>query len=384
MEQYRYIAKTLKGLEEVLATELTNLGANNIKIQRRVVEFTGDKALLYKANLYLRTALRILKPIASFRAITPDDVYEEAKKINWDQFMDLNTTFAIDATVYSEDITHSKFVSYRVKDAIVDWFREKYDKRPSISLTEPKLRINVHISHNSCTINLDSSGESLHKRGYRANQTEAPISEVLAAGMLLLSGWNGQSNFVDPFCGSGTFLIEAALIALNIPPCIYRTSFGFEQWKDFDKQLFDDIYQDDSEERDFKFTIYGSDISHRAISTATENIKSAGLSKYIKLSVKSIDQFEAPEGRCLMVTNPPYGERLNPEDLVGIYRSLGSALKHRFAGNTAWVISSERRLLDNIGLKSSVRKDLLNGALECTYNRYDIFEGKRKEFLSNP
>ncbi|GAB1417183.1 THUMP domain-containing protein [Paludibacter sp.] len=384
MEQYRYIAKTLKGLEEVLATELTNLGANNIKIQRRAVEFTGDKALLYKANLYLRTALRILKPIASFRAITPDDVYEEAKKINWDQFMDLNTTFAIDATVYSEDITHSKFVSYRVKDAIVDWFREKYDKRPSISLTEPKLRINVHISHNSCTINLDSSGESLHKRGYRANQTEAPISEVLAAGMLLLSGWNGQSNFVDPFCGSGTFLIEAALIALNIPPCIYRTSFGFEQWKDFDKQLFDDIYQDDSEERDFKFTIYGSDISHRAISTATENIKSAGLSKYIKLSVKSIDQFEAPEGRCLMVTNPPYGERLNPEDLVGIYRSLGSALKHRFAGNTAWVISSERRLLDNIGLKSSVRKDLLNGALECTYNRYDIFEGKRKEFLSNP
>jgi putative N6-adenine-specific DNA methylase len=383
LDQHRYIAKTLKGLEEVLATELINLGANNIKIQRRAVEFTGDKALLYKANLYLRTALRILMPIASFKAVTPDDVYEEVKKINWEKFMDLHTTFAIDSTVYSEEITHSKFVSYRVKDGIVDWFREKYDKRPSVSLTNPKLRFNVHISHNNCTILLDSSGESLHKRGYRANQTEAPISEVLAAGMLLLADWNGESNFVDPFCGSGTFLIEAALIALNIPPCIYRTSFGFENWKDFDKQLFDEIYQDDSAEREFEHQIYGYDISRRAISIATDNIKSAGLSKYIKLFVKSIDDFEIPDGKYLMVTNPPYGERLNPDDLVGIYRSLGSALKHRFAGNTAWVISSERKLLDKIGLKSSIRKDLLNGALECSYNRYDIFEGKRKEFLSN-
>lgn len=381
MNQQPYIAKTFKGLEEVLATELIALGADNIEIQRRAVAFTGDKALLYKANLQLRTAIRILMPIATFRAGTPDEIYEEVKKINWSEFMDLTTTFAVDATVFSEEFNHSKFVAYRVKDGIVDWFKEKFNDRPSVKLDNPQLSFNVHVAQNRCTLSLDSSGESLHKRGYRVNQTEAPISEALAAGMLLIAGWKGQSNFLDPFCGSGTFLIEAALIALNIPPGIYRPSFGFEQWKDFDKELFDDLYQDDSNERPFDFKIYGSDISRRAIEVATENIKSAGLGKYIELQVKPVAQLEPPAENCLIVTNPPYGERLNTDDIAEIYGTLGTVLKHKFAGSSAWVISSEESLLDRIGLKPAKKVKLLNGALDCLYNRYDIFSGKRKEFL---
>ena len=381
MNQQPYIAKTFKGLEEVLATELIALGADNIEIQRRAVAFTGDKAMLYKANLQLRTAIRILKPVATFRAGTPDEIYEEVKKVDWSEFMDLTTTFAVDATVFSEEFNHSKFVAYRVKDGIVDWFKEKFNDRPSVKLDNPQLSFNVHVAQNRCTLSLDSSGESLHKRGYRVNQTEAPISEALAAGMLLIAGWKGQSNFLDPFCGSGTFLIEAALIALNIPPGLYRPSFGFEQWKDFDKQLFDDLYQDDSNERPFDFKIYGSDISRRAIEVATENIKSAGLSKYIELQVKPVGELEPPAENCLIVTNPPYGERLNTEDIADIYSTLGTVLKHKFAGSSAWVISSEESLLDKIGLKPAKKVKLLNGALDCLYNRYDIFSGKRKEFL---
>lgn len=378
-KHHPYIAKTLKGLEQVLANELITLGANSVEIQRRAVSFTGDKALLYKANLHLRTALRILKPIASFNAVNPDEIYEGVKSVNWEEFMDVNTTFSIDSTVYSEEIRHSKFVAYRVKDGIADWFREKYNKRPSVSLDNPQIRFNVHLSHNHCTILLDSSGESLHKRGYRVNQTEAPISEVLAAGMLLMSGWKGQCNFIDPFCGSGTFLIEAALIALNIPPGLYRSSFGFEKWKDFNKDLFDELYQDDSGEREFNHKILGSDISRKAIRIAEENVKSAGLSKYIRLSVKPVSELEAPEGKSLIVTNPPYGERLNNNDIIAIYRDLGSVLKHRFSGSSAWIICSQENLLNQIGLKPTKKIKLLNGALECRFNCYDIFAGKRKD-----
>lgn len=377
-----YIAKTFKGLEEVLATELVTLGANNVEIQRRAVSFTGDKRLLYKANLHLRTAIRILKPIASFTARTPDEIYEEARKLTWTDFMDVNNTFAIDATVFSDEIRHSRFASYRMKDAIVDWFRETTGKRPSVKVDNPQLLFNLHISGDQCTLSLDSSGESLHKRGYRVNQTEAPISEVLAAGMLLLAGWNGQSDFVDPFCGSGTFLIEAAMIALNIPPGLYRPSFGFEQWSDFDKDLFDELYQDDSAERSFEHKIYGYDISAKALKIADENIKSAGVSKYITLERCDVTELTSPSGNCLVVTNPPYGERLRPEELEPIYGALGSTLKHKFTGVTAWVISSEERLLERIGLKPSTKIQLMNGPLDCLFNKYEVFAGKRKEYLT--
>lgn len=379
--EFEMIAKTFRGLEEVLATELVHLGANNIELQRRAVSFTGDKALLYKANLQLRTASRILKPILTFKAGNPDEVYENIKKINWSDYMTVNTTFAIDATVYSDEFLHSKFVTYRVKDAIVDWFKERTDNRPSVRLDNPALMFNIHISQKQCTLSLDSSGESLHKRGYRITQNEAPLNEALAAGMLLLAGWEGQTNFVDPMCGSGTLLIEAALIALNIPPGIYRSSFAFEKWNDFDKELFDEIYNDDSAEKPFNFKIYGSDISARAIQISEQNVKSAGLMKHIELQRKSVAELEAPVENCMLVTNPPYGERITSDDIYGLYASLGAMMKHRFTGNTCWVISSHEECLDKIGLRPTERIKLLNGNLDCWFNRYDIFAGKRNDFV---
>lgn len=381
MAEFEMIAKTFKGLEEVLAAELVALGANNIELQRRAVKFTGDLAMMYRANFYLRTASRILKPILSFRANDADEIYKEVKKLNWEKYMNLSTSFAIDATVFSDEFRHSKFVAYRVKDAIADFFMEKHGKRPSVSIDNPKLMINIHIAQNQVTLSLDSSGDSLHKRGYREGQTEAPINEALAAGMILLTGWQGETDFIDPMCGSGTFLIEAALIALNIPPGIYRDRFAFEKWNDFDEELFESTYADDSAERPFEHTIYGSDISIQAIRTAEKNIRSAGLSKYIKLQVQPVQEVEAPAEKCIMVTNPPYGERINPANISDIYKSLGTVLKHKFAGCSAWVISSREEYLYKIGLKPSQKIELLNGSLDCLYCRYDIFAGKRNEFL---
>ncbi|NDV47259.1 RNA methyltransferase [Paludibacter sp. 221] len=380
--EFEMIAKTFLGLEEVLAKELIALGANDVQIQRRAVSFTGDQSLLYKANLHCRTASRILKPVFSFNAANADEVYEQVKSINWSQYLSVDSTFAIDSTVYSDQFRHSKFVTYRVKDAIVDWFSEKYDRRPTVSVANPKLMINIHIAQRRCTISLDSSGESLHKRGYRVEQTEAPINEALAAGMLLMADWDGKMNFVDPMCGSGTLLIEAALIALNIPPGIYRKEFAFEKWADFDEELFDSLYNDDSYERDFDYRIYGSDISPRAIRIAEENVKAAGLSKYIDLKALPLQKLERPAENCLLVTNPPYGERITSGDIYKLYEDLGSLLKHKFTGNTAWVISSDEECLYKIGLKPSQKVKLLNGSLECLYCRYDIFDGKRKEYLS--
>lgn len=381
--EFEMIAKTFRGLEEVLATELVNMGANNVQLQRRAVSFTGDKAMMYKANLCSRTASRILKPILTFDASNPDEVYEQVKKINWSDYMTVDSTFAIDSTIFSEEFRHSKFVAYRVKDAIADWFTERFERRPSVRLDSPQLMINIHISEHKCTLSLDSSGESLHKRGYRVAQTEAPLNEALAAGMLLMADWKGQTNFLDPMCGSGTLLIEAALIALNIPPGIYRSSFAFEKWSDFDEELFDTLYNDDSYERPFNFKIYGSDNSPRAIKIAEQNVKSTGLGKYIELRVIPVQKLEAPAENCMIVTNPPYGERITSDDIYGLYASLGTTVKHKFAGCAVWVISSHEECLDKIGLKPTERIRLLNGSLDCWYCRYDIFAGKRNDFVAN-
>ncbi|HKL95708.1 MAG TPA: THUMP domain-containing protein [Paludibacteraceae bacterium] len=380
-QEFQMTAKTFRGLEEVLAKELVNLGANNVSIERRVVSFTGDQRMMYKANLYCRTASRILRPILTFKATNADEVYEQVKLIDWSKYLDVKRTFAIDATVFSEEFRNSKFVTYRVKDAIADWFMEHENKRPSIRLDNPDLFLNIHISHNQCTLSLDSSGESLHKRGYRDAQTEAPINEALAAGMLLLAGWDGKSNFVDPMCGSGTFLIEAALIALNIPPCIYRKAFAFEKWTDFNKELFEELYNDDSAERPFEFKIMGADSSPRAVKIAQENIKAAGLNKYITVEQRAIVDWELQEEPCLIVTNPPYGERLLSDDLFGLYRQLGETLKHKFTGSTTWVISSHIDCLQSIGLKPSAKVKLLNGALDCEFWKYELFRGKRNDFV---
>jgi putative N6-adenine-specific DNA methylase len=379
---FELIAKTMQGLEEVLATELTELGANDVQIGRRMVSFTGDNRLMYKANLHLRTAIRILKPICSFQATNPDEVYEKVKAIDWTAYFGVQQTFAIDTVVFSDLFRHSKFLSYRVKDAIADFFTEKTGNRPSVRLTNPDIYINVHVAHQTCTISLDSSGESLHKRGYRVQQTEAPLNEVLAAGMLLLAGWNGQCNFVDPMCGSGTLLIEAALIALNIPPGIYRKSFGFEKWNDFDADLFEEIYHEEPEEKPFAHTIYGSDISPIAIGIAKKNIENASLNKYIQLETKSIQKIDQAPENGMVVTNPPYGERISSNDLLGLYQSIGERLKHGFPGYTAWILAYREDCFDQIGLRPSQRIPLMNGSLDCEFRKYEIFRGKRKELFT--
>lgn len=377
------VAKTLYGLEEILAQELIELGANDVQIGNRIVSFTGDKELMYKANFHCRTALRILKPIFTFQAKNPDEVYEKIKHLDWNCYLPGKKTFAVDSVVYSETFTHSKFIAYRVKDAIVDWFAEQDLPRPSVRIHNPDIQLNLHISHTGCTLSIDSSGESLHKRGYRTEETEAPLNEVLAAGMILKTGWKGESNFVDPLCGSGTLLIEAVLIALNLAPGIFRSHYAFEKWDDFDAALFETISTDDAREKSFHFKAFGSDISPKAIRSAAQNVKNAGLSKYVELKVLPFQEMtEAPE-QGILITNPPYGERLHPRDLNRLYSMIGERLKHVFAGYDAWIISSNREGFDYIGLKPAARCKLMNGSLECEYRRYQLFSGKLKEKLSN-
>ena len=381
-EQFEMIAKTFQGLEEILAEELTTLGANDIQIGRRMVSFTGDKRMMYKANFCLRTAIRILKPIKNFTAKDADEVYNQIQAIPWEEYLDVNKTFAIDAVVFSEEFRHSKFVSYKVKDAIVDYFREKTGKRPSVRINNPDVLLNIHIAQTTCTLSLDSSGESLHRRGYRQEQVEAPLNEVLAAGMVLMTGWRGECDLIDPMCGSGTIPIEAALIARNIAPGVFRKGFAFEKWVDFDSEMFDEIYNDDSQEREFTHKIYGYDNNPKANEIATHNIQAAGVSKDVTLKLQPFQQFEQPQEKSIIVMNPPYGERISTNDLLGLYQMIGERLKHAFVGNEAWVLSYREECFDQIGLKPSKKVPLFNGALECEFRKYEIFDGKYKEFKS--
>lgn len=388
------LAKTFKGLEEVLAKELIELGANDVQLERRAVSFRGDKALLYRANLCLRTASRILVPIVEAtltpkkKNIAPEDLlYEAVKRVEWSRYMSVENTFAIDATVYSDTFRNSRFVTYRVKDAIADYWMERANKRPSVAVEAPDILINVHIAKEHLTLSLDSSGESLHKRGYRVANTEAPINEALAAGMLLMAGWKGQSDFYDPMCGSGTLLIEAALIARNIAPGVFRQAFAFEKWPDFDAELWSDIYNDDSQEHEFTHKIYGSDASFYAIQQAAKNIKSAGVQKDVELKQIRMEEIKISNLQSsisnpspLVMLNPPYGERLKSnKEIEDLYSAIGSTLKHQFAGATAWIISSNDAAMKCIGLKPSRKVRLLNGELDCQFNRYDLFQGKRKD-----
>lgn len=380
MKTFELIAKTFQGLEEVLAKELTELGADNIQIGHRMVTFTGDKAMMYRANFHLRTAIRILKPIHHFNAKDADEIYDIVKRIKWEDYMTVNTSFAVDSVVYSDEFRHSKFVAYRVKDAIADYFREKEGKRPSVQVTNPDITLHIHIAQERCTLSLDSSGESLHRRGYRQEAVEAPLNEVLAAGMILQTGWTGECDFVDPMCGSGTLPIEAALIARNIAPGVFRKEFAFEKWADFDQELFDEIYNDDSAEREFTHHIYGYDIDWKAVNIATNNVRAAGLSKNITIEHRDMAEFVEPTEKAIMVTNPPYGERITTDDLLGLYRTIGERLKHAFKGNDAWVLSYRKECFDKIGLKASVIIPLFNGALPCEFRKYELFDGKFKDF----
>ena len=382
-QEFELIAKTFQGLEEVLAQELTELGASNIEIGRRMVSFTGDKAMMYRANFCLRTAIRILKPIKHFSAKTADEVYEAVKSIEWENYLDNMSSFAVDAVVFSNEFRHSKFVAYKVKDAIVDYFREKTGNRPSVRINNPDVSFNIHVAEDQCTLSLDSSGESLHRRGYRQEQVEAPLNEVLAAGMILMTGWRGECDLIDPMCGSGTIPIEAALIARNIAPGVFRKEFGFEKWKDFDQDLFDSIYNDDSQEREFNHKIYGYDNNPKANEIATHNVKAAGVTKDVILKIQPFQQFEQPAEKSIIITNPPYGERISSGDLLDLYQMIGERLKHAFTGNDAWILSYRDECFDQIGLKPSVKIPLFNGALECQFRKYQLFDGKYKAFRSD-
>jgi putative N6-adenine-specific DNA methylase len=316
MENFKMIAKTFFGFEEILAKELQLLGAQDVEIGTRMVSFSGDKGFMYKANLALRTALKILKPIYYFRAKNEEALYKGISGINWAQYMSANHTFVIDSTVHSENFKHSQFVSQKCKDAIVDQFRNKSGERPSVDKDFPDLRINVHIDRDQISVALDTSGSSLHQRGYRTATNIAPINEVLAAGMLLLSGWDGQGDFIDPMCGSGTILAEAGMIACNIPANINRKEFAFEKWSDWDSELFDQIMNSLMKKvKEFHYTIKGYDKAPSAVLKAKDNIKNANLEEYITIDEKNFfDTQKTTNGPLHMVFNPPYGERLDHRD----------------------------------------------------------------------
>lgn len=382
MDSFEMIAKTFQGLENVLAEELTALGADNIQVGRRMVSYTGDKELLYRSNFCLRTALRVLKPIKHFRAQSADEVYEAVKAIDWSQYLRNDTTFAVDSVVYSTEFRHSKFVAYKVKDAIVDQFREKTGERPNIRVSNPDIQLNIHIAEYDCTLSLDSSGESLHRRGYRQEAVEAPLNEVLAAGIILMTDWRGETDFIDPMCGSGTLPIEAALIARNMAPGLFRKGYAFEKWPDFDAELFERIYNDDSSEREFEHKVYGYDNNRKAVEIATQNVKAAGLTGDVTIAFRDFADFTQPEEKSIIVTNPPYGERIKPEDLTGLYKMIGTQFKKQFVDNEAWVLSYREDCFDAIGLKASLKVPLYNGSLECELRKYQMFSGRYNEVRS--
>ncbi len=379
-QEFELIAKTFMGLENVLAQELTQLGADNVQTGRRMVSFTGNKEMMYRANFQLHTAIRILKPIRHFKARSAEEVYDNVKTIDWSRYIQPGKTFAVDSVVYSDEFRNSHFVAYKVKDAIVDQFREKTGTRPNISVSNPDIRLHIHIAGDDGTIALDSSGESLHRRGYRQESVEAPLNEVLAAGMILMTGWHGECDLIDPMDGSGTIAIEAALIARNISPGVFRNGFAFEKWPDFDQDLFETIYNDDSAERPFEHHIYAYDVDMKAVNTARMNVKAAGLSQDVSVEQQDFKDFKKPAEKSIMIMNPPYGERITTSNLLGTYHMIGEKLKREFSGNEAWVLSYREECFEQIGLKPSIKIPLYNGSLECEFRKYALFDGRMADF----
>jgi putative N6-adenine-specific DNA methylase len=376
----KFHAKTLKGLEPLLAEELKSLGASRIEIANRGVTFYGGMALMYRANLASRLALRVLLPILSFDATDSDTLYRKVRRFDWSRHLDNRMTFAIDSVVHSPHFNNSQYVSQKVKDAIVDRFREATSLRPSVNREQPELLINVHISGKWVTISLDSSGGSLHRRGYRTGHGyfEAPLNEVLAAGMVMISGWEGKTPFMDPLCGSGTLAIEAALIAANIPPGIFRKQYGFENWKDFDRDLMEHVAQKLSQEREVGVPIIARDIDPEAVELTRRQVKQMDLQDIITVEQGDFAESTAMEG-ITMIMNPPYGERMKPDDIETLYSMIGSTLKHKFPGSDAWILSSSKKALGRVGLKPDSKRVLYNGSLECSYVNYLTFLGNWKD-----
>jgi len=375
----RIIAKTSYGLEEVLVEELRQIGVTEVELATRAVMFEGTKETLYKANLWLRSANRLIVPIKTFKIKSADDLYDKVKEIAWEDIFTVDQTFAIDSTVFSEIFNHTKFAAFKTKDAIADRFREKFDIRPDVDTGQPHIRINLHIGkEDDVTISLDSSGDPLFKRGFRESQSLAPIKEDLAAGMILMSGWDKKSNFIDLFSGSGTILIEAAMIACNIPPNINRAVFGFMNWKTYDEALFNEVVDDAlDQEIGFDFKVIGVDMDARVMGMARANIEAAGLTDKIELHKKDFKDFEAPQLTGVIVCNPPYGERIG-ENVDELYTEFGDNLKTRYDGWNAWMISSNIGALKKVGLRPSRKIKLFNGSLECRFMKYEMYRGTKK------
>lgn len=373
------IAKTFFGFEEILAKELQALGAREVEQGVRMVSFKGDKGFMYKANLALRTALKILKPIYGFRAYNDQSLYKGIYAIDWSKYLSANQSFVIDVTLHSDHFNHSQFVALKAKDAIVDQFRERFGKRPDIDKDHPDIRINLHIQKDQCSVALDTSGASLHHRGYRTATNIAPINEVLAAGMLLLSGWDGKGDFIDPMCGSGTILAEAAMIACNIPANINRREFAFEKWNDWDNDLFDKIIDSlMGKVREFHYTIKGYDKAPSAVEKAKDNIRNANLEEYVTIGLRNFfDTEKETQGPLHMVFNPPYGERLDI-DMERFYREIGDTLKQGYPGTNAWLITANLEALKFVGLKPSRKIKLFNGKLEARFVKYEMYEGSKR------
>ena len=377
---FKMVAKTMAGLENVLAEELTAIGAQNVEVLYRAVSFEGEKSLMYKANYCCRTALRILKQVTSFVARNELMLYNNVFKIKWHEVFNINETFAIDAVVSGNYFTHSQYAALKVKDAIADEFREHFGARPSVDVDNPNLRINVYIDNEKVTLSFDSSGDSLHKRGYRKNVDKAPMNEVLAAGLIKLTGWKCDCNFVDCMCGSGTIPIEAAMLAMGIPAGFFRKKWGFMMWHDFDEELWQKVVHDaGAEMQEFDYEIIASDHSAKAVEIAKANITNAHLNHDIKLSKQDMFEMVPPEGGGIMIINPPYGERLEEKDLINLYKGIGDALKRNFKGFEAWIISSNKDVLKLVGLKPSKKIDVYNGPLECKFEKFEVFEGSYKE-----
>lgn len=373
-------AKTLYGLENVLAEELSELGAGDIRPLNRAVLFTGSKAMLYKVNYCSRCALSILMPFASFTIRSKEELYRRASETDWSSIMSADQTFSVVPVVNSELFSHTGYPGLIIKDVIADHFRSRTGKRPSVNTNDPDIIFNLHISHDRVTISLDSSGPPLYKRGYRVEQTLAPLNEVLAAGILRLSGWDGTLSLTDPMCGSGTILIEAGLMAGNIPPGRFRRSFGFSRWIDYDESLFIKVKSEyDGRETVSSAKITGSDISEDVVRQAEANIRNAGLSGFITLEQSDIKDIKTEIDNGYVIFNPPYGERMKPEDLGGLYSMIGTTMKHRLAGKKVWIITSGKENLRNIGLKPYSKHILFNGALESILAGYEIYEGTRKK-----
>lgn len=378
MNTEKFHAKTLKGLEPLLAEELKSLGAERTEVVNRGVNFYGGRALLYRVNLGSRLALRVLLPVLHFQATDSQALYRNVKRFDWSRYLNNRMTFSIDPVVHSPYFNNSQFVAQKVKDAIADRFRELTSLRPSVNRENPDLLINVHVSDKWVTLSLDSSGGSLHRRGYRTGHFEAPLNEVLAAGMVMIAGWDGSTPFLDPMCGSGTLAIEAALLAGGIPPGIFKKQYGFETWKDFDRELMEQVAHHLSAEREVTVPIVARDIDPAAVQITRQQVKQLELQHIVTVEQGDFMDSEGEEGITLIM-NPPYGERLQHEDLETLYGQIGSTLKHRFPGSDAWILSSSKKALGRVGLKPASRRILFNGALECSYVNYRTFRGNWKD-----